>query len=241
MSSSSFVACGGLVLCAATACGSNSAQPDAPAIADAASDASADALADGPVDAACERTLLVGGTDLSLQGWSVVAQGPHTLTYAATFTELVTSTDAGASRGGQLLLTHTGAVAAGTPFALEIVAQVEEVDAHNQYDAAVAILGSFTGPFGAAVEREQMLYLDSDAIGWADDSQSQAFPVTDAMFHTYVLSVDATGVAQVTIDGTVALTRSGYTTSGTIAIGDQTNEANVDATLRLRSVRLLCP
>lgn len=86
-----------------------------------------------------------------------------------------------------------------------------------------------------------MIYLDSSAIGWADDSASSPITITDGAYHTYVLSVDASSNAEVTVDGTPVLTRSGYTTNGTIAIGDQTNEPNVDATVRIRSVRLLCP
>jgi hypothetical protein len=64
--------------------------------------------------------------------------------------------------------------------------------------------------------------------------------VTDGSYHTYVLSVDASNVATLTMDGNPLLTRNGFATNGTVAIGDQTNEPNVDSTLRLRSVRLLC-
>ena len=65
--------------------------------------------------------------------------------------------------------------------------------------------------------------------------------MTNGAYHTYVLSVDAAGVANVTIDGAAALTRAGYVTNGTIAVGDQSNDANVDGTLRIRSVKKLCP
>lgn len=65
--------------------------------------------------------------------------------------------------------------------------------------------------------------------------------VASGAFHTYLLAVDADGTARVSIDGAPALTRAGFTTNGTIAIGDQTNDRAVDSMLRLRSVALLCP
>jgi hypothetical protein len=203
-------------------------------------DAGQDAGTDAGQDAAtCPTMLLEGGTDLELQGWSTVMQGPATLTYGATFVQLETTTTSGASSGGQLLVTLPDAVE--PPFRLEVVMQVEAVNAHNPFDSAAAILGSFTPPFGVGNERAQMIYVDANAVGWADDSASAALTTTDDGYHTYVLSVDESGNAQLSVDGTQALTRAGYTTNGTIAIGDQTNDANVDSTLRIRSVRLLCP
>jgi hypothetical protein len=85
-----------------------------------------------------------------------------------------------------------------------------------------------------------MIYLDATGIGWADDSLSFPFTVIDGAYHTYELSVDAGGGATVRVDGIQALTRTGFTTSGTIAVGDQTNDAAVDSTLRIRSVTRLC-
>lgn len=35
--------------------------------------------------------------------------------------------------------------------------------------------------------------------------------------------------------------RTGFVSNGAIAIGDQTNDANVDSVLRIRSVTKLCP
>lgn len=90
-------------------------------------------------------------------------------------------------------------------------------------------------------DRAQMIYLDAAAIGWADDTQSSAVNVTDGAYHTYELAVNAAGVATVSVDGAPRLTRSGFTTNGTFAVGDQTNDRNVDGTVRIRSVKKVCP
>jgi hypothetical protein len=45
----------------------------------------------------------------------------------------------------------------------------------------------------------------------------------------------------VRVDVVAKLTRSDFTTNGTIAIGDQTNESNVDGAVRIRSVERICP
>ena len=85
-----------------------------------------------------------------------------------------------------------------------------------------------------------MIYIDSDKIGWADDTQSAAVNALDGNFHTYRLAVDAAGNATVSRDGTALLSRTGYTTNGNLAFGDQTNDANVDSTMQIQSVTLLC-
>lgn len=198
--------------------------------------------ADTPIDEpACQpRTLLVGGTDVVAQGWTTVTQAPFTLTYGADVTLLQTTTPASGS-GGQLLLRYANALDVALPFALEVVMQVERVDPHNPLDSAAAILGSFTAPFGSSSDRAQMIYLDSDKIGWADDTQQFAVAVTDGAFHTFVLTVDGpSGTATVSVDGVPALTRANFVYNGTIAIGDQTNERNMESSLGIKSIRLLC-
>jgi predicted small lipoprotein YifL len=185
--------------------------------------------------------LLTGGTDISTQGWTTVAQTPNTLSYGEDYVRLATSTDSAGRTSGQLLLVRTNAFDATKPFSLRATLQVESVNRHNALDSGAAILGSFTLPFGQTLDRSQMLYLDSAAIGWADDTQSAAFSVTDGAYHVYELAVDAAKVATVRIDGVAKLTRSNFTANGTIAIGDQTNDPNVDGVMRLKSVELLCP
>ena len=195
-----------------------------------------------PDAASCPKMLLVGGPDVVAQGWTVIMpQQPYMLTYGSDYAQLQTSTNAGAKMGGQLLLSYPGAVETGKPFKLQVVMLVESVNAHNPLDSAAAILGSFTTPpFGSTTDRSQMIYLDPGTIGWADETGAFPFSVIDSAYHTYELSVDAAGAATVTVDGVQALTRAGFTTNGTIAIGDQTNEANIDSTLRIRSVTRLC-
>jgi hypothetical protein len=219
-----------LVSVAAAACGS---------VKHPATDAGPAADAPAPDAATCPTRLLTGGTDVAAQGWSLVTQGPAQLTNGADFVKLLTATSNNV--GGQLLLNYPGAVEAGKPFKIQVVMLVEAVNPHNPFDSAAAILGSFTPPFGAGNDRNQMIYLDSGKIGWADDTQSFTVAVTDSAYHTYELSVDAGGAAAVTVDGTQALTRTGFTTNGAIAVGDQTNDQNVDSTLRIRSVTKLCP
>lgn len=167
-----------LVPVAAAACGTTK-----PTVADASPPADAPAA-----DAAtCPTQLLTGGTDVAAQGWSVVMQAPATLTNGPDFVKLQTSTDPGAKVSGQLLLTYPGAVEIGKPFKIQVVMLVETVSPHNQFDAAAAILGSFTPAAGTTAERDQMIYLDSAKIGWADDNPNTApfaFMVTDNAYHT---------------------------------------------------------
>jgi hypothetical protein len=202
----------------------------------------ADAAVDtAPDTAGCQpRSLLMGGAMVEPQGWSVTSQAPSALTYGPDYVRLDTSTAAGATTGGQLLLNYPGALPA-PPFKVQVVLLVERVNPHNQLDAAVAILGSFTPPFGAGNDRGQMIYLDGGSIGWADEAQAFTASITNNAYHTLELAVDAGGAARVTLDGIAALARAGYVSNGALAIGDQTNDANVDGAIRIRSVTLLCP
>ncbi|ADO69136.1 keratin-associated protein 10-2 [Stigmatella aurantiaca] len=185
--------------------------------------------------------LLVGGDDITAQGWTTVVQAPNSLTYGADYVRLATSTNSGGRTSGQLLITRANAFDETKPFKLQVTMRVESVNTHNSLDSGAAILGSFTSPFGNSTDRSQMIYLDSAAIGWADDTQSAAFPVTDGAYHVYELAVDAAKVATVSIDGVAKLTRNNFSVTGTIAIGDQTNDPNVDGAVQIKSVERLCP
>src|ERR1043166_1594163 len=72
----------------------------------------------GDIDAAgCQpRMLLVGGTDVTPQGWGIVMQAPASVTYGPDYVHLQTSTTTGATKSGQLLLNYPGAFEAGKPF-----------------------------------------------------------------------------------------------------------------------------
>ncbi|RKH01604.1 hypothetical protein [Corallococcus carmarthensis] len=184
--------------------------------------------------------LLVGGTDIVAQGWTTYTQAPNTLTYGEDYVRLATSTNSGGRASGQLLIARANTVDGTQPFKLRVTMQVESVNTHNQLDSGAAILGSFTPSVGNQTDRSQMIYLDSAKLGWADDSQSSAFAVTDGAYHVYELAVDAAKVATVSVDGVTKLTRNNFTTNGIIAIGDQTNDANVDGAVRIKSVEKLC-
>jgi hypothetical protein len=221
-----------VVVCAA-GCGSSPGKP-----------ADASPAPDGlEIDAApaCQPTLLTGGSDVVAQGWSVVAQPPDTLSLGPDYVRLQTSTVSGARMGGQLLLSRAAAVPADQAFTLRITMLVEQVNPHNPSDSAAAILGAFTPQYGVGVERDQMIYLDAGAIGWADGSGTFPINVVDGAYHTYELAVDADHMARVRVDGVMALSRAGFQVNGTIAVGDQTNDANVDSALRIRSITKLCP
>jgi hypothetical protein len=210
------------------------------ASADAGQDAGeADAdLADAPC---VTRAVFLGGTAPEDQGWTITTQGSANVSTAGpSITTLETQTTGGTS-GAQLLLSLPDAVEPGEPFIVELVMRVLAVNAHNFLDGAAVLMGSYDGGFGNGDDRAQMLYVDADAIGWTDDTQSVPAAAIDGAFHTYVLAVDAAGNATVSRDGVELLSRVGFTTNGTIAFGDQTNDANIESNLYIRSVSLLCP
>jgi|GEM_PF-3278851 len=207
---------------------------DAPGIDAPAVDAPIDAV---PVDACTVLTRLRGGNDPGQQGWDVALQPPASLTYPTPTTTQLTTSSSG-STGGQLLLSLPGAVT--LPFTLEVTLRVDAVTSHNHFDAPVAIMGSFTPPFGNSVDRAQMIYVDAGFIGWADDSQRAPLNALDGDFHVYRLEVDAAGTATVRRDGQAVLSRAGYTTTGRIAVGDQTNDVNLDSTITIQQVTTNC-
>jgi hypothetical protein len=206
-------------------------EPDAPPTPDA-----------GPDAATCPQDLLVGGAGMTVesQGWAVIKQAPATLTYGPDYVRLETSTTSGATTSGQLLL-HRQGVLPPPPFDFEVELLVETVNPHNPLDAAAAILGSFSPPFGENTDRSQMIYLDPNAIGWADDFRTAVAAITDGAFHKVRLSVASGGVARVTFDERSVLARNGFASNGAIAIGDQTNEPSVDGAIQIRRVTLYCP
>jgi hypothetical protein len=222
-------------------CGAVDAQPDARAPIDAAEPGATDAM-EAMIDAPppCQpRTLLVGGLDTGRQGWLTAMQPPALVSYGPDYTRLQTASPTGADTSGQLLLHYPGVYEPGQPFKIQVVMLIEQVNAHNQFDSAAAIMGSFGS--GVVDERAQMVYLEGATLGWADDTQTFAAPLQDNAYHVYELSVDAGNVARVSVDGTPALMRNGFMTNGAFAVGDQTNDLNVDSTLRIRSVTKLCP
>jgi hypothetical protein len=196
-----------------------------------------------PPDACVPTPLLVPGTDITTQGWTPFVIQPATLDNAAgaTVIGLTTSTPTNGQSGGQLLLTRPNTIVAGTPIKIEVQMQVVRVDVHDQFDAGAAIMAAVTGQVGTMTERGDMIYLDPGQIGFADNSKPTfTFNNIDGAFHSYVVAIDAASTLTLTVDGTLALTRAHFTTNGTFAIGDQTNDAGVDSMLLVRSVSKLC-
>jgi hypothetical protein len=197
---------------------------------------------------ACQPTpLLVGGTDVTQQGWTVTQSQPDTLSNGADFVQLATTTvtaPSGAKTGGQLLLSLTKPAAFTPPFRLAITMAILRVDNHNQLDAAAAILPSYSGSFGNGTDRSQMIYIDNTKVGFAADDPKLP-PVTASLvggaFHDFVVAVDAANTLTLTVDGQLLLTHPSIALDGTIAIGDQTNDPNFDSSIQIRSVALLCP
>lgn len=107
---------------------------------------------------------------------------------------------------------------------------------HNAFDASVAFFAAYSGWYGSNVERPQMVYFDSDGIGWGDDSESTGFMTT--MEHSYRLHVDDNGDAEIWVDEELALTRQDLVLNGTIGFGDHTNDTGFDGAFRLRDVAL---
>jgi hypothetical protein len=221
---------------ATAACGGGAKTPGTP---DAAIDAP---MIDAPP--ACTPTpLLVGGTDVTKQGWAVITDGPATLTNGADFVQLTTTTTSGAKSGGHLLLALTNQAAFTPPFKLAITMAIARVNNHNQLDAAAAIMPSLTDSFGTGAERDQMIYIDNTKVGFAADDPKlppATISLVDGAFHDFVVAVDAAKTLTLAVDAKPLLTYPTVTLDGTIAIGDQTNDPNFDSSLQIRAVTLLC-
>lgn len=182
--------------------------------------------------------IFTGGTAPATQGWTVISGPPATLTEGPDHLRLATTTSG--SVGGWQLLYRTGVVPTDGPFAIRVELQIESVTAHNAFDSAAAILGSYTPEHGSQRERTQMLYLDADGVGWGDDMSSASVAMTNGGYHVVELAVDADRKATVRVDGVGRVTRPDFTTNGTIAVGDQTADGGYDSALRIRSIARVC-
>jgi hypothetical protein len=185
------------------------------------------------------QTLLDGMSTLAAQGWAVVGTASAVTSDGVVVEVKTKGVAASPGTSAQALVTKNIGIASGTAYALEWRLKVIASDGHNANDAPVALMASFTPPFGMNAERAAMIYFDAAAIGWADNAQS--FAVDTSSFHVYRLDVSAAGHAELRVDGALALARDGFTTTGTIAVGDQTNDQNVDSQFEIYQVRTLCP
>jgi hypothetical protein len=198
--------------------------------------------ADAGPDAGCVDTvILAGGVDPAAQGWVVEQAGFAVLTMPDPTTTQLETMSGGITGGATLVLRKDAAVTPDRPFIIELVMQVVLVDPHNSYNTAAALIGSYTPYPGTLEGRRQLVYVDDNAVGWSDDSESFPVDATDGAFHTYRLAVDAAGNATVSRDGVDILSRTGFTTNGVIAVGDQTSQIFVESTVLIRSISKICP
>ena len=230
-------------LAATAACGSVANQPDAGGNGDGPNGPTVDSPP-GSADACANRVLLDGSLPFTQQGWLLTSGPPSFAGPGADPTAIQIQTDTDPNgQGGYALLSLAGAVPTTAPFRIEWELLVLEVDPHNTFDAGVVLMGSYGGGFGLPADREQMVFIDRDRVGWADDTQVQLANSVDMAFHRYTFTVDANRRATVERDdGSISLVRTNFTTNGTIAIGDQTNDAGVDGNILVRRITLLsCP
>ena len=195
----------------------------------------------GPGSSCAPGELLSGAVLPDAEGWATVtnlAGAPDVTTDGATVR--VDSLTDSASNPVVLLTQDTG-LEQGDAFSLQWELAVNDADPHNSFDSGAAVLPSYEGTafFGTPDERAQMIYFDTDEIGWADESQ--AFALDTTMWHTYRLDVEANGDATLSVDGTARLSRMDLVVSGPIAFGDQTNDANVDGDFQISDIELICP
>ena len=128
-------------------------------------------------------------------------------------------------------------------FSIEFSLKVHKVEqSHILNDAGIMFYGSTIDPSGnfAGGPRSQMIFFDKDAIGWGDETGMFRMDTTDT-FHTYTLTVDHTGLAEVYVDGTLALKRNKWEGIPRIGFGDMTNDAGVNGKFSIRDIIVTPP
>jgi len=186
-------------------------------------------------------TVLTGTVDPTAEGWVAETNiTSATTTSNGSEVEIDTIGATSSDTSPRLLYVRDVGLADGVAVNIEWRMRVVDSDPHNQFDAEVVFMPRISAlPFGAAVDRSQMIYFDNDGIGWADGSESHAMDTTDG-FHEYELRVDADGNAMLFVDGTLALSRAGMAL-GSLAFGDHTNDSNVDGHFILDYIRIRHP
>jgi len=128
-------------------------------------------------------------------------------------------------------------------FSIDFTLQVHKVEKpHNLNDAGIMFYGSTIDPSSnfTGGPRGQMIFFDEHAIGWGDATdETRMFPMnTTDTFHTYTLTVDHTGLAEVYVDGTLALQRNKWKKKRIprIGFGDMTNDVGVNGRFSIRDI-----
>jgi hypothetical protein len=189
---------------------------------------------DAPAGACAPRRLLTGGQPVEAQGWTIERAGASTVTYGGGMTTLTTTGDA-----RQLIVLRNAFPPA--QWALTITAQVVQSGGCAPSHAAAAFMAGFHEPVGDAADRARMLCASESSTAWGDGSVSVG--ATLATLGQLRLERTASGLRAVVLSasGMGTLSSGGFTSNGTIAIGDQTTNAGLDSTIKIVSVDLMCP
>lgn len=126
-------------------------------------------------------------------------------------------------------------------YSLEFEIRIDDIvtaPPRNEY-AGAAIYGATRDPSeGGLVDgfpRDQLIYFTEDEIGWGDRSQSYALDTTDG-FHTYRLEIAPDGVAQVFVDGSLALERDDFEAMDYLGFGDVSFRRSQDSAMWIADI-----
>jgi hypothetical protein len=194
-----------------------------------------DASTPGDAPSACvPRRLLIGGQPVEAQGWTIERVGSGTVTYGGGMTTLTTTSNA-----RQLIVLRDAFPS--SRWALTITAQVVQSGGCTAGHAAAAFMAGFHAPVGDAADRARMLCAREDGTSWGDGSVSTGVAIDT--LGQIKLERTANGIRAIvqSAGGMSTLSSSGFTSNGTIAIGDQTTDAGLDSTIRIALVDLTCP
>lgn len=124
-------------------------------------------------------------------------------------------------------------------YVVDLWLKVNEVQQpHNTFDAGIVLYASTRDPsqFGfTGSPRAQLIYFDTDGIGWGDESENFALDTIND-FHHYRVEVEGDGTARVLVDGEIALQRSDFKAYPHVAFGDMTNEAGLNGRYSVSSL-----
>lgn len=189
---------------------------------------------DASAGACVPRRLLTGGQPVEGQGWTIARVGSGTITYGGGMTTLTTTENA-----RQLIVLRDAFPP--SRWALTIVAQVVQSGGCMAGHAAAAFMAGFHDPVGDTADRARMLCVRDDGSAWGDGTVSTGVGLDT--LGQIKLERTANGIRATvqSAGGMSTFSSGGFTSNGTIAIGDQTTNAGLDSTIRIVSVDLTCP
>ena len=187
------------------------------------------------------QTLLEGDSLPGDQGWSTVTTAA-VLDVSSDGSSISVNTVGVPSidpDGPFLLFYRDLNVSLGAPYEIEATIRVLQ-SSYNSFDAGVSLYGTYGGPAGGfqgvGRDRQLFVFLGTNEVGWGDLSEAVAFDTTDS-FHTYLLAIDPSGLATLSIDGQLILSRTDFQISRLrMAFGDNTNDPGVDGSFLISSI-----